>query len=84
MEKGKAPGSDGFTVDFFQSCWDLIKEEIWEVVEESRNTRQVLTSFNATFLSLIPKEHGANFPRKFKASISMQCRPKDYHKGDGE
>ena len=36
MEKGKAPGPDGFTIDFFQSCWDLVKEEIWEVVEESR------------------------------------------------
>ena len=36
MEKGKAPRSDGFTIDFFQSCWDPVKEEIWEVVEESR------------------------------------------------
>jgi len=36
MEKGKAPGPDGFTTDFFQSCWDLVKEEMWEVVEESR------------------------------------------------
>ena len=35
MEKGKAPGLDGFTIDSFQSCWDLVKEEIWEVVEES-------------------------------------------------
>ena len=28
MEKGKDPGLDGFTIDFFQSCWDLVKEEI--------------------------------------------------------
>ena len=36
MEKGKSPGSDGFTIDFFQSCWDLVKDALWEVVEESR------------------------------------------------
>lgn len=28
MEKGKAPGPDGFTIDFFHSCWDLVKEEL--------------------------------------------------------
>ena len=55
MEKGKAPGLDRFTVDFFQSCWDLVKEEIWEVMEESRGMGQVLMTFNVTFLSLIPK-----------------------------
>ena len=24
MEKGKAPGPNGFTVDFFQQYWDLV------------------------------------------------------------
>jgi hypothetical protein len=66
MDKGKTPGSDGFIVDFFQTYWDLVKEEIWEVVEESRRTRWVLTTFNATFLSLIPKELGADSPDKFR------------------
>jgi hypothetical protein len=66
MEKGKALGPDGFTVDFFQCFWDLVKDEIWEVVEESRRTRQVLMAFNATFLSLIPKEHGADSPGMFR------------------
>ena len=38
MEQGNAPGLDGFTIHFFQNSWDLVKEEIWEVVEESRRT----------------------------------------------
>jgi len=66
MEKGKSLEPNGFTIDFFQSCWDLVKEEIWEVVEESRWTRWILKAFNATFLTLIPKEHGADSPGKFK------------------
>ena len=66
MEKGKAPGPDGFTIDFFQNYWDLVKEELWEVVEESRGTKRVLKAFNATFLSLIPKEQGADSPGKFQ------------------
>ena len=66
METGKAPRLDGFTIDFFQSCWDLVKEEVWEVVEESKRTKRVLKAFNATFLSLIPKENGVDTPSKFK------------------
>ena len=29
MEKGKASGLDSFTVNFFQQCWDLVKDEVW-------------------------------------------------------
>lgn len=28
MEKGKAPGPDGFTRNFFHEFWDIIKEEV--------------------------------------------------------
>ena len=66
METGKALGPDGFTIDFFQSCWDLVKEELWKVVEESRRIGRVVKAFNATFLSLIPKENGADTLGKFQ------------------
>ena len=56
MDKGTTPSPDGFIVDFFQQFWDLVKEEVWEIVEESRRSRRILKSFNATFLTLIPKE----------------------------
>ena len=56
MEKGTAPGPDGFTVDFYQFFWDIVKEEVWEIVEESRKSKRILKAFNATFLTLIPKE----------------------------
>ena len=65
MENGTAPGPDGFMVDFYQFFWDLVKEEVWEIVEESRKSKRILKTFNATFLTLIPKENGANFPEKF-------------------
>ena len=36
MADGTSPGPDGFTIDFFHHCWDLLKDEILEIVEESR------------------------------------------------
>jgi hypothetical protein len=67
MPPGKSPGLDGFTTDFFHHCWDLVREEVWEVVEESRASGLVLSSLNATFLTLILKEEWVTNPKK--------CRP---------
>ena len=66
MAQGKAPGPDGFTTNFFHFFWDMIKEEVLAIEEESRSKRGVLKAFNATFLSLIPKGEGADSPDKFR------------------
>ncbi|RVW26090.1 hypothetical protein CK203_116817 [Vitis vinifera] len=34
MNGDKAPGPDGFTVAFWQSCWDFVKEEIVDLFKE--------------------------------------------------
>jgi hypothetical protein len=44
----------------------LIREEVWQVVEESRTSGQVLSAFNATFLTLIPKEERVTHPKQFR------------------
>jgi hypothetical protein len=66
MPPGKAPGPDGFTTDFFHHCWDIVRKEVWEVVEESRTSGQVLSALNATFLTLIPKEERVTNPKQFR------------------
>ena len=35
LKDGKAPGPDGFTANFFHHFWELIREEVWQLVEES-------------------------------------------------
>ena len=70
MAPRKAPGPDDFTSNFFHHFWDLVKEEVLEIVEESIITRGVLKAFNATFITLVPKEVGADRTEKFKP-ISM-------------
>ncbi|KAJ9702452.1 hypothetical protein PVL29_004269 [Vitis rotundifolia] len=59
MNGDKAPGPDDFTLAFWQSCWEFIKEEILEMFKEFYEHSSFLKSLNNTFLVLIPKKSGA-------------------------
>ena len=66
MVKDKALGPDGFIINFFHAGWDRLKEEVWELVEDSRKLGTILKVLNATFLTLMPKESGTEDPGKLK------------------
>jgi hypothetical protein len=43
-----------------------LKQDVLEIVEESRNRQWVLPALNATFLTLIPKEENVASPSKYQ------------------
>ena len=55
MNNGKALGPDGFNVDFFKTCWEIVKHDILDVVEDSRKSITVLRVLNESLIALIPK-----------------------------
>eukprot|EP00253_Pinus_taeda_P011463 PITA_11463 len=66
MPNDKTPGPDGFTINFYKACWSIVKQEVWEVVEDSIRSGTILKSLNSTFLALIPKVEEAKTPDKFR------------------
>ena len=56
MNGDKAPCLDGFTVAFWQTYWDFVKEEILELFKEFYDQSSFVKSLNTTFLVLIPKK----------------------------
>ena len=44
----------------------MIKIDVWNIVEQSRASGCILPTLNATFLTLIPKNEGADSPNKFR------------------
>ena len=66
MKQGIAPGPDGFTINFFVQFWDLVKKDVHQIVEASREGGGILKAFNATFLTLIPKTEGVDDPSLFR------------------
>ena len=52
----KAPGPNGFSMAFFQSCWCVLKIEIIAVFHDFHTQAVFEKSLNASFLALIPKK----------------------------
>ncbi|XP_058741658.1 uncharacterized protein LOC131614046 [Vicia villosa] len=58
INKDSAPGPDGFGAIFYQSYWDIIKEDVANVVLEFFQSGWILPGFNSNALVLIPKVKG--------------------------
>jgi hypothetical protein len=68
LNRDKAPGPDGFTIAFFQYCWDAIKIDLMGVFQDFHTHSKFVKSINATFLALIPKKFGAMDLKDFRPS----------------
>jgi hypothetical protein len=55
MEHNKAPGLDGFPVEFYKSCWEIIKEDIMALFREFHQGDLPLYSLNFGTIILLPK-----------------------------
>ena len=55
MNGDKAPGSDGFTVAFWQFGWDVVKSDIMGLLRDFHEHGRFVRSLNSTFFVLIPK-----------------------------
>jgi hypothetical protein len=59
LNRDKAPGPNGFTLAFFQDCWDVIKTDLMGIFQDFHTHSKFVKSINATFLALISKKFGA-------------------------
>nr|XP_009770787.1 PREDICTED: uncharacterized protein LOC104221414 [Nicotiana sylvestris] len=67
MPTDKAPGIDGFPIEFFTRNWDLVKNDIYAAVQSFFETGKLQKKLNCTAITLIPK---VNSP-----SLVKDCRP---------
>ena len=62
----KAPGPDGLTVAFWQSCWDIVSDDVMRMFRDFHETGKFVRSLNATFIVMIPKKGGAEDLKDFR------------------
>jgi hypothetical protein len=59
FKKERSPGPDGWTSEFFIFFFDLVGDDLLQMVEDSRKKGKIYGSLNSTFLALIPKENNS-------------------------
>ena len=66
MEDDRAPGPDGYNVNFIKLCWNIIKTDLFKMVRKSQRCTKIGGNTNSTFLALIPKEKEAKSFDRFR------------------
>lgn len=66
MGCNKAPGPDGFTAEFFKSCWSVIKEYLMNLIKDIHKFGSIDWRFNCSFVTLIPKKEDFCTPKDFR------------------
>ncbi|XP_074315124.1 uncharacterized protein LOC141651304 [Silene latifolia] len=51
----KSPGPDGYSSQFFKDSWNIVREDIYNAVNNFFNMGKLLKQANATNITLIPK-----------------------------
>lgn len=55
-DEAKAPGPDGFSMLFYQECWESLKKDLMKVFKEIFERGALNKSMRSTFLVLVPKK----------------------------
>lgn len=66
MPKNKAPGLDGFPVEFFIEAWSIVGEDTVKAVREFFTAGFLLKRFNVTTIALLPKTSEADLLTSFR------------------
>jgi len=66
MEHNKAPGPDGFLVEFYQVFWNLIKDDLMALFTDFHKEELNLYSLNFGIITLIPKVQEATKIQQYR------------------
>ena len=66
MEKNKVVGPDGLLAELFQSCWEIIKDDLVQLFALFHAGRLDLSRLNYGIITLVQKKKGADRIQLFR------------------
>ena len=55
LPNDKSPGPDGFHNQFFKACWEIIKVDVFRLINDFHAGQMYLESISTSYVTLIPK-----------------------------
>lgn len=73
LEKNKAVGPDKIPIEFYQSCWEVIKSDIVEMFKEFYEGNLNVSRINYGVITLLPKVQDAAKIQQFRPICLLNC-----------
>lgn len=80
FEKGKFPRLDDLIVEFYVGCYEFLDDDFLQVINYSRNTRQIFSPFSTTIIALILKFDNPSSFENFRLIYLCSTIYKSYKK----
>jgi len=65
FKKDKSLGLDGWSIEFYLEFYNLLGQDLLNVVEESNTIGKLYDAINSTFVALIPKTDSPSYFNDF-------------------
>jgi hypothetical protein len=72
MKKNKAPGPDNIPIEFYQHCWDIVKNDIMRLFYAFHDGSLDVQRLNYGIITLVPKGPDADKIQKYRPICLLQ------------
>ena len=73
MEKNKVAGTDGIPIEFFQTCWEIVKKDIIEIFYDFHKGKLDVSRINYGIITLLTKTMDADRMQQFLPICLLNC-----------
>lgn len=73
MATNRAPGPDNILVEFYQACWEIVKDDIMSLFRNFHNGMLDVQRLNYGVITLLPKISGADKIQQFRPICLLRC-----------
>ena len=77
LAKGKTPGPDGLSIEFYIHCWSIIKHEVIDMLRELFSTQFIKPQIKTGYITLIHKKGAKNQNYKLQTNFTPELRLKN-------
>jgi len=73
MKKNKAAGPDKISIDFYQACWDIVKNDLLDMFSEFHQGILNVSMVNYGIITLLPKIQEAERIHQYRPICLLNC-----------
>jgi hypothetical protein len=73
MEKNKVADPDKIPIEFYQSCWEIVKDDILQLFADFHNDKLNISRINYGIITLLPKITEATKIQQYRPICLLNC-----------